>query len=641
MFTNDQGFFSFTSITPDTYSLLITRPGFADYEDRVILEPGVEKDLKLIPLVSKTTLLKEFIVKEKRDAIRIKGDTTEYFVDSFLVNKNSNVEDLLKRLPGIQVDRAGKITAQGQEVKKVLVDGEEFFGNDPTVATKNLKAENVEAVQVYDKKSDESALTGVDDGTKEKTINLKLKDDAKKGYFGKTSAGVGTRDRYEYDAMFNSFKNKRKFSVYGAASNTNKTSLSWQDEEKYTGGNSNMEVDENTGFMYSYSSYDEESNFDGVGIPQTWYAGAHYSNKYKVDTHAVVLNFNHKEMRVNGTDQNYTKYILPDTLYYNNQFNQIRNERVNNNLSGKYEWKIDTFTTAKFTFGARKGSSDMQSVYNSENLNEDAMLVNSNSRVNTNKTESEALNTNLSIYHRFAKKGRSLSLKLEQDHTLKSGDGFLRSTTNFYDAAGNIARSDVADQKKNTNTRTDIYNGSLSYTEPLSKLWFVVTDYSIKGTLNTSSRFTNALQNNEYTLQVDSLSSDFRYDILENKGGLTLRYVNKKLNYSFGGRVSYTDLKQDNLINNARMNQYFLNLFPAASITYKIRNTTSATLGYNGSTRQPSLQQIQPLRDNTNPLDIYIGNQNLQQSFTNRFTLNYNSYKPINGSGLYAYASNH
>lgn len=178
-FTDAQSRFKFISIKPDTYRLLICRPGFADYEEIVPLAENENKDLGNITLISKTNLLREVIIKD-RQAIKIKGDTIEFLVDSFLTNKNANVEELLKKLPGIQVDKSGKITAQGQEVKRVLVDGEEFFGNDPTMATRNLQAENVETVQVFDKKSEQTAFTGIDDGTKEKTINLTLKEDAKK-----------------------------------------------------------------------------------------------------------------------------------------------------------------------------------------------------------------------------------------------------------------------------------------------------------------------------------------------------------------------------------------------------------------------------------------------------------------------------
>jgi hypothetical protein len=159
----------------------------------------------------KSRLLKEVLIKGTVAAIKIKGDTTEYNAKAFVIQPNSKVEDLLKQLPGIQVDKDGKITAQGQTVNKVLVDGEEFFGDDPTLVTKNIRGDMVDKVQLYDKKSDQATFTGIDDGEKTKTINIKLKEDKKNGYFGKIDAGVGTDGYYEGQALYNKFKGKKKF----------------------------------------------------------------------------------------------------------------------------------------------------------------------------------------------------------------------------------------------------------------------------------------------------------------------------------------------------------------------------------------------------------------------------------------------
>nr|MBP9690084.1 TonB-dependent receptor [Bacteroidia bacterium] len=187
---NERGEYIINNLPAKKVRLLITRPGFADYEDFLTLSEGQITDVGMVNMISKTTLLQEVIIRDRIDAIRIKGDTTEFLVDSFLTNKHASVEELMKKLPGIQVDKDGKITAQGKEVKKVLVDGEEFFGDDPTIATKNIKATQVESIQVFDKKSEQATISGIDDGVSDKTINLKLKEDAKKGYFGKVSAGV-------------------------------------------------------------------------------------------------------------------------------------------------------------------------------------------------------------------------------------------------------------------------------------------------------------------------------------------------------------------------------------------------------------------------------------------------------------------
>lgn len=633
----DDGSFVLRHLPAGRIRLLITRPGFADYEDYLFLEDGANKDLGLINMLSKINLLKEVIIRDRLEAIRIKGDTTEFLVDSFLTNKNASVEDLMKRLPGIQVDKDGKITAQGKEVQKVLVDGEEFFGDDPTIATRNIKATQVESVQVFDKKSEQATITGVDDGIKEKTINLKLKEDAKKGYFGKVSAGVGTQQRYEHDAMYNRFNRKQKFSVYGAMSNTDKTGLSWEDNRKYGGGSNENFYTDDEGNSYMY--YNNNDGFDGVGIPRTWYTGAHYSDKKSNDKHAFSINGSYKEMQVEGFDSNYTKYILPDTFYFNNQRNEINNFKTAASVSGTYTLAYDSFTTIKLRVNASRGEFRNRSVYTSENRNIENTLVNSNSRTNTENGTKENIQTSLNYIRKFRTKDRSLSLGITQDYDNRSSDGFLVSGTSFY-TDGLPTTSSSFDQKKSNNNTTNRLSFNGSYTEPLGSRFFVTGDYALNVNNDKSTRLTLEKDGgSDYTSLVDSLSNDFRYDVSINRGGLTFKYKYKKITTSAGGRVSYTDLQQNNLVNQSHRSQTFTNYFPSARFNYKIGTTSSFDISYNGRTQQPTLQQLQPVVDNTNPLDIYIGNTNLTQSFSNTYSATYSMYKPLTGTSIWSSAN--
>ena len=231
--SNTQGKFSLGNLPAGKFILLVTYPKYADYVEQITLTDTSVLDLSKVALILKAKLLEEVVIKQKVSAIKIKGDTTEFTADSFHVQANATVEELLKKLPGIQVDKNGKITAQGETVQKVLVDGEEFFGDDPTLVTQNLRADMIDKVQVYDKKSDQAAFTGIDDGEKTKTINLKMKDNKKNGYFGKVDVGGGTAGYYNEQVLFNLFKKKMKFSAYGILSNTGKTGLNWNDRDKY------------------------------------------------------------------------------------------------------------------------------------------------------------------------------------------------------------------------------------------------------------------------------------------------------------------------------------------------------------------------------------------------------------------------
>ncbi len=181
--TNKEGSFNLPNISAGKYIVMVTYPSYADYIDIVSVTEGSVTDLGKVPVITKATLLQEVIVKQTIGSIRMKGDTTEYKADSFKVSANADVQELLRKMPGIQVNSKGEITAQGERVQKVLVDGEEFFSDDPAVVTKNLRADAVDKVQAFDKKSDQAVFTGIDDGQKIKTLNLTLKEDKKERLF--------------------------------------------------------------------------------------------------------------------------------------------------------------------------------------------------------------------------------------------------------------------------------------------------------------------------------------------------------------------------------------------------------------------------------------------------------------------------
>ncbi len=634
-FAAENGEFTLKQIPYGNYILMVTRPGYADFDDKInVFEPTL--DLGTIYMILKENLLKEFVVKEWTHAIRIKGDTTEFLADSFLNNPNATVEDLLKKLPGIQVDRSGKITAQGETVKRVLVDGEEFFGDDPTVATRNLKAENIEKVQVFDSRSDQSLLTGVEDNEKEKTINLTLKDDAKKGYFGKARSAYGpsqTIDRFENEAMFNNFNSKRKWSAFGTFTNTNQTGLSWSDRDKYAGGSGETTIDEESGNVITTYTQNEDDMLMRSGIPRTSYIGTYYSNKFNDGKQAVNGTFSHRNFSVGGFDNNYTKYILPDTVYFNDQKKDFTANRTAINANGRIDIKLDSSSSLRINFKASSQFGNTFSVFNTRNFNGLEQLVNTNNRTDSSEMQSNSLNATAFYSKRFKTKGRSFSAQIQTNINQNNRDGYLISTTRFFGINDSLS---AFDQRKQNQSSESAINAKFTYTEPLTEKLFLVSEYSLNTRLNRTKNTTLEKTGADYSFFVDSLSNHFDYDVIINQGGLTLKYAAKKLNVSMGGKIGYTDLVQTNLLRNETQNQPFYNFFPAANINYKIKNTSSFNIGYNGSTRQPSLQQIQPLQDNTNPLVLYVGNTSLVQSFTNNVSVNYNSYAPLKGRGIYA-----
>ena len=286
------GKFSLNNVKPGNYIVMTSHSQYADYLDEITVT-NTDKDLGAIALMSKMELLKEVIIKT--GSIKIKGDTTSYRASDFKVDANANVEELLKKLPGMQVDKNGTIKAMGETVERVLVDGEEFFGDDPGMAVKNLRADAIKEVQVFDKKSDQAEFTGIDDGDSKKTINLRLKEDKKKGYFGKIDGAnqpaTDADSRYNSNIMVSSFKGKRKLSAFLLNGNTGQDGLSWQDSDKFGGGHGNvsmsMDDDGNVNYEWTGGDNDDEPYVDTQnGFIKNTNAGLQYSNKWN-DKHSL------------------------------------------------------------------------------------------------------------------------------------------------------------------------------------------------------------------------------------------------------------------------------------------------------------------------------------------------------------------
>ncbi|HEY1871572.1 MAG TPA: carboxypeptidase regulatory-like domain-containing protein, partial [Chitinophagaceae bacterium] len=292
--TNQKGEFLISNVPAGSYVILASFPKYADFEDEVILKAGETTTLDKIAMMQKAILLKEVIVHSV-GAIRIKGDTTEFVADSFKVKEGATVEDLLKKLPGLSVDSKGQVTAQGKTVDKVLVDGEEFFGNDPTIATQNIAAKQVDKVQVFDTKTDQDQIKGIGSGSDSKTINIKLKDNAKKGYFGKLEAGSNFNNLNNGKVLYNNFLGNRKVSLFGTKSNTDAGSLGWEDRNKL-GIDNDIEYDEISGYYQSFGTNDDFSNWGLQGLPDAYSGGGLYSNKWNEEKDKVNLSYSYNRL---------------------------------------------------------------------------------------------------------------------------------------------------------------------------------------------------------------------------------------------------------------------------------------------------------------------------------------------------------
>lgn len=629
--TDVSGNFQLAGLDTGEYILFATFPEYADYVERFALDSANrEMDLGNLGLVLRSKLLEEVLVSRSQ-AITIRGDTTEYDAASFTIQPNSKVEDLLKQLPGIQVDQDGKITAQGQTVNKVLVDGEEFFGDDPILVTRNLRGDMVDKVQLYDKRSDQAEFTGVDDGERSKTINIKLKDDKKKGYFGKLDAGAGTNDMYQGQAMFNRFNNSQRFSAYGTLGNTGRTGLDWRDADRYSASNS-ITAGEDGVIMIMGGGGDEIESwggrYDGRGIPSALNGGAHYANKWNEGKQSINGNYKIGELGVKGTGSTLMQNTLPSGII-NTVSSEAFDRRVFRQRGGAiFETQFDSTSTLKVTFDGGLRNGETTESNQSMGAEEDRGMLNESIRRMTNKTDGQQANLTAFWTKKLRKKGRTVSWELNETFDQSQASGFLYSENSFYDG-GVVDSILVVDQFKNNASRSSVFNSNITYSEPFSDALSLVTNYRFTANNGTSLRQSFNPVGGNYSALDSMFSNDFKLNQLVNQLGAVLNYRKGKSTLNFGTRLSLVQFDQTDRYTDNRFARNFANHNPQLRWQYRFSPQKSFTVGYNGNNTQPSINQIQPVRVNDDPLNIVLGNPDLKPSYTNRVDVSYNSFKVL------------
>ena len=635
------GSFTLNHVDSGRYVLLVTYPRFADYLDNIFISDTSQVNLGNIPMTLIANLLKEVVVRQQIAAIRIKGDTLEFKADSFKVREGAAVEDMLKKLPGIQVDKDGKITAQGEKVDKVLVDGEEFFGDDPTIATKNIQADAIDKVQVFDKKSDQATFTGIDDGVKKKTINLTLKEDKKKGYFGKIDLGGGLHDRWNNSAMINRFRAKKKISAYGIMSSTGKTGLDWQESNQYGSGDGNMEFSDDV--MFITTNNDDElssGSYYGQGLPKSWAAGLQYSNKFNADKQNVNGSYRFNKLTTEGEGSTVSQSILPDTVFYNNEKSRTYSNRLRHSINGIYDWQLDSSSSIKITASGYTDTQQSVSNYTSEAIDGKNNKVNSSTRSNSANGDNQNLKTTWLYRKKFAKQGRTFSFNIDQQYSKNKTDGYLNSLNIFYGTGGTISSEKLTDQRKLSQSEVSLINSKITYTEPIAKKFFAEINYAFRVSSSNAEKLSYDKDNSgKYGSLNDTFSNNYKFNVLTNTAGIAFKYNGKKITASLGSDVAFSNFKQTDLLKDSVAKRDYTNLFPKGSFTYKLNPSSRISLNYNGATHQPSIQQIQPVADNSNPLIITVGNPLLKQEFRHTLNANFNTYQVLKQRGVFMYSS--
>ncbi len=599
-----------------SYLVIVSYPKYADFYETVT-GGSTSSNLGELGLTSVAHLIEEVVVK-RRAAITIKGDTTEYDASQFKMEANAKVEDLFKALPGITVDASGKITAQGKTVKKVLVDGEEFFGNDPTLVTRNLRSDMVDKVQVYEKKSDRTERTGVDDGVREQTINVKLKDGAKNGFFGKALAGGGTGKYYMGQLMFNKFKGPQKVSVYGLFGNNGTTTMNWEDAQKFG-------VDVDASFEGGVMKVNDPFSGEGVtGIPRAINTGVNYTDRWKDDRYRLNLNYKYGKIAADGEENTITSGV-----YTSESTKKVDTDNDQHRVNLRLETKIDSLNEILITGSASRKKLWSNTITNSENY-ADTVTRNYSKEDIDNKVNS--YNFDVLYTKKFLKKGRVFSLNAAGSKSETVGTGTLFSELSK-EPGGKLP---TTDQFKNTKQDLNKVEGRVTYTEPLTPELNLSVAYGIVSVKNASLLESfNKGTSGKYDVLDPKYSSSYDFNRLSNNYDVSVAYQGEKLEANLTNTFNDDRLKQINNYDNRSLNRNFFTYNPRLTTTYKFSVAKALRLSYSGQNQLPSLNQIQPIMNNSDQLNIYNGNEDLNPAFTNTFEGFYHSFNLLSNQFKY------
>lgn len=641
MITSDKGEFRFTNIQPGNYVLNLSMIGMDDLRKTIEVKDTTKLiDLGNITMTETAVMLKEAVVTATKAAVVAKTDTMEFNAESFKTKTNATVEDLLKKLPGVEVGSDGSITSGGKTVTKILVDGKEFFSDDPTMASKNLPSDMVDKVQVVDRKSDLARLTGVDDGEEETVINLTVKKNMKNGWFGNVGGGYGTDGRYEGSFNVSTFTDNNQISIVGGANNINDLGFS----------------DSGRGRFMNFGPQGGITTSQRLGI--NFNVGK--SEKFRVGGNVF---YTHSDMK--ATSFTNTQYLFPDSTSYMTDGSASRDRGHNLRADFRVEWKIDDYNTIDFrpqlSFNSRYSELNDTSFLRAGDVAR--TLVNSNETERYNHGTSWNAGGRLIFNHNFKNKpGRSFSV--QANYSFSNTD---QRTTSWSEILYYLKQEDSEELYRFLDNRqwSNSISGRLTWTEPIGDVTrgnFIQVAYNMSYRFNNADKYTYNLPVSEDLenfrpadldvvpdglLYDETLSNRFRNKFMSQELQVGYKKVNKSYNLEAGMVFSPSASWSTDLINSDRNipKQWVWNVAPFMRFRYKFSKTSGIRIDYRARTSAPSLTQLQPVPDETDPLHITVGNPDLKPTFTQSLNAHFNTYntetqQSIFAAGRFQYSTN-
>lgn len=625
--TNSEGSFMIKNVAKGDYLLNVTFLGMQPVFRPITSGLAEETDLGHIQLMPATTQLSEVKVVADYVPVEIVKDTIAYNADAFQTQPNAVVEDLLKKLPGIEVAADGSIKAQGEDVKNVFVDGKEFFGSDPKMATKNLPAKAIKKVKVYDRQSDMAEFTGIDDGTREKTIDLQLREEFKQGLFGTAEAGYGTDERYNAKASINRFSKTNQLSFLGQLNNINQQGFSFTDRMNFSGGMRGM-----SGGGSSRMSLSQDVPFsDGVsnGLVNTGAAGLNFnwqkSKKFNIRS-SYFFNGVDKNLLQNSYRQN-----LSDNPFDTDENSESNTINRSHNIALNSDIKPDSSQQMKIN--ARLG------IGNGTSLNESFLqntvptdILENQSLTNTdNASDNLSLNANATYMKRLGTKGRNFSLGGTVTKGDQNTDSKLDALTEYF----STGQTDALDQLQYTISNDLQWDGQASYTEPLKKRRFLELSYNFN-TLTADYDHKVYDVDNENQVFNDTLSNTYSSVFQYHKPGVSFRYSGEVNTINAGLQYQVSELNGDLSRSETDIKRNYSHLLPRFIWRSNLGNGKSLRFTYTTRVNAPSIVQLSPVVDNSDPLRLYVGNPGLDAEYTHNMSINMHAFSQFSSTSFFA-----
>lgn len=625
-----EGRFRFTGVTPQAYRITITNLSY-ETVSRVLVVRDSNIDLGTIPMKAGNQLLKEVQVVGAIQQSQQKGDTTQFNAAAFKVNPDATTEDLIRKMPGITVEN-GQVQAQGETVQRVLVDGKQFFGDDATLALRNLPAEIVDKIEVFDRQSDQAQFSGFDDGNAQKTINIVTRADRNRGQFGKLFAGYGLDNRFMAGGNVNIFGNGHRLSLIGLSNNVNQQNFAAQDIAGVLGSSSGGGGGRGSGSRGGGGGSDNFMVGQQSGITNTTALGLNYTGTWGKKTEVTGSYFFNRASNVNRQitgketflsrgNQLYSDTSITGNTNYNHRFNMRLEHKINDRNSLIFSPTLSFQNNESSTY--RHGVTSYK---------DDGTLINLTENNRLTNTSAYNINNSLLWRHRFAKAGRTFSIDFTSAFNNRNSDGSLHSRNLYYTNLTNPG--DTIDQVSENRTKGVRLAANANYTEPLGKTGQLQVGYNISVSNNNSKSETNHYSEatRDYTLLDSLLSNTFDNRYTTQRGGVSYRIRSKSgLMFSTGVDFQHANLYSQQLFPGSnKVDNSFFNLLPNAMLMYRKQGGANLRLFYRASTQEPSINQLQNVINNSNPLFMSAGNPDLKQSYRHMLNIRFNT---TNASG--------